>query len=188
MFHFVGYIHFKNAIYEIDGLREGPILIEENVKYEEWISKVKPAIMSRISLYANNEIKFNLLAVVPDRLEKAEELEKDLLERKNYVESLLKGGDVNMTNEKFKEYNTMTKEVLEKSLKDFEGMLMTNKVVREDEKEKVNKYRRENERRQHNYIPLIFELLKIMNEKGKLEEVYNEAQKNLAAKTQQENK
>ena len=65
---------------------------------------------------------------------------------------------------------------------------MTNKVVREDEKEKVNKYRRENERRQHNYIPLIFELLKIMNEKGKLEEVYNEAQKNLAAKTQQENK
>ena len=188
VFHFVGYIHFKNSIYEIDGLREGPILIEENVKYEEWISKVKPAIMSRISLYANNEIKFNLLAVVPDRLEKAEELEKDLLERKNYVESLLKGGDVNMTNEKFKEYNTMTKEDLAKSLKDFEGMLITNKVVIEDEKEKVNKYRRENERRQHNYIPLIFELLKIMNEKGKLEEVYNEAQKNLAAKTQQENK
>ena len=188
VFHFVGYIHFKNVIYEIDGLKEGPILIEENVKYEEWISKVKPAIMSRISLYANNEIKFNLLAVVSDRLEKAEELERDLLERKNYVASLLKGGDVNMTNEKFKEYNTMSKELLEKSLKDFDGMLITNKVVIEDEKEKVNKYRRENERRQHNYIPLIFELLKIMNEKGKLEEVYTEAQKNLEAKTKQENK
>ena len=67
-------------------------------------------------------------------------------------------------------------------------MLITNKVVIEDEKEKANKYRRENERRQHNYIPLIFELLKIMNEKGKLEEVYTEAQKNLEAKTKQENK
>ena len=93
-----------------------------------------------------------------------------------------------MTNEKFKEYNTMSKDLLEKSLKDFDGMLITNKLVIEDEKEKVNKYRRENERRQHNYIPLIFELLKIMNEKGKLEEVYTEAQKNLEAKTKQENK
>lgn len=82
----------------------------------------------------------------------------------------------------------MSKDLLEKSLKDFDGMLITNKVVIEDEKEKVNKYRRENERRQHNYIPLIFELLKIMNEKGKLEEVYTEAQKNLEAKTKQENK
>ena len=71
VFHFVAYIHFKNAIYEIDGLRSGPILIEENVKNEEWIKKVKPSILNRINLYAKNEIKFNLLALVPDRLEKA---------------------------------------------------------------------------------------------------------------------
>ena len=66
--------------------------------------------MSRISLYANNEIKFNLLAVVPDKLEKAIELEKDLEERKNYLQSILTGGDLNMTDEKFKEYNKMSKE------------------------------------------------------------------------------
>ena len=188
VFHFVGYIHFKNSIYEIDGLKEGPILIEENVKYEEWISKVKPAIMSRISLYANNEIKFNLLAVIPDKLEKAIELEKDLEERKNYLQSVLTGGDLNMTDERFKEYNKMSKEDMEKSLKDFEGMIMTNKVVIDDEIEKKNKYKRENERRQHNYIPLIFELLKIMSEKGKLEEVYNEAQKSVQEKNTNTNK
>lgn len=188
VFHFVGYIHFKNSIYEIDGLKEGPILIEENVKYEEWISKVKPAIMSRISLYANNEIKFNLLAVVPDKLEKAVELEKDLEERKNYLQSILNGGDLNMTDDRFKEYNKMSKEDMMKSLKDFEGMIMTNKIVIDDEIEKKNKYKRENERRQHNYIPLIFELLKIMSEKGKLEEVYNEAQKSVQEKNTNTNK
>ena len=65
VFHFVAYIHFKNAIYEIDGLRNGPILIENNVKNEEWIKKVKPSIQSRINLYSQSEIKFNLLALVP---------------------------------------------------------------------------------------------------------------------------
>ena len=39
----------------------------------------------------------------------------------------------------------------------------------------MNKYREENERRQHNYIPFIFELLKTMAEKGVLEEAYKQA-------------
>ena len=78
VFHFVAYIHFKNSIYEIDGLRSGPILFEENVKNEEWIKKVKLSIINRINLYAQNEIKFNLLALVPDRLEKAKKLDADL--------------------------------------------------------------------------------------------------------------
>lgn len=32
----------------------------------------------------------------------------------------------------------------------------------------------ENERRQHNYIPLIFEMLKIMTEKGEVNKLLNE--------------
>jgi hypothetical protein len=40
----------------------------------------------------------------------------------------------------------------------------------------------ENERRQHNYIPLIFELLKIMAEKNALEDVYSNAKKDLETK------
>ena len=44
-----------------------------------------------------------------------------------------------------------------------------------DEEYKVNKYKEENERRQFNYIPFIYEILKIMAEKGELEENYKEA-------------
>ena len=129
VFHFVAYIHFKNSIYEIDGLRSGPILIEENVKNEEWIKKVKPSIINRINLYAQNEIKFNLLALVPDRLEKAKKLDADLKKRRDYVQYLIeKKGEV--SNEKdLEEYNKMTKEQLEISLKDFYSMIKNNEVT-----------------------------------------------------------
>jgi hypothetical protein len=101
VYHFVAYIHFKDKIYEIDGLQEGPILIEDNVQKYDWINKVKPAIMNRISLYANNEIKFNLLAIVPDRKARLEEQETELKMRHDYLNNLLgnktnQEGDVNV--------------------------------------------------------------------------------------------
>jgi ubiquitin carboxyl-terminal hydrolase L5 len=89
VFHFVSYIHFKNNIYELDGMREGPILIAENVSNSEWIEKIKPAILNRISLYANNEIKFNLLAMVPNRLLRAIDQEKEIQARCDYILKLL---------------------------------------------------------------------------------------------------
>jgi ubiquitin carboxyl-terminal hydrolase L5 len=78
VFHYVSYIHFKNNIYELDGLREGPILIAENIPNENWIETIKPSILNRISLYTSNEIKFNLLALVPNRILKATEEENML--------------------------------------------------------------------------------------------------------------
>lgn len=96
VFHFVGYVHFKNNIYEIDGLRDGPILIAEGVNNNEWIEKVKPAILNRINLYANNEIKFNLMAVVPDKRLKAKETEKELTSRRNYINAVLSVSDIDV--------------------------------------------------------------------------------------------
>ena len=176
VFHFVAYIHFKNAIYEIDGLQKGPILIEENVKNEEWIKKVKPSIQERINLYSKSEIKFNLLALVPDRLEKAKKLDADLQKRKNYIEGLIKGTIKPSTDDKdLEEYNKMDKTLLENSLKDFETSIKNNLQTIKDEEFRVQKYKEENERRQFNYIPFIYELLKTMAEKGELEENYKEA-------------
>jgi ubiquitin carboxyl-terminal hydrolase L5 len=175
VFHFVSYIHFKNSIYEIDGLRSGPILIEENVKNEEWIKKVKPSIINRINLYEKNEIKFNLLALVPDRLEKAKKIDADLKKRRDYIQNLIeKKGEVSNDKE-LEEYNKMTKEQLENSLKDFNSMIKNNEVTIKDEEFKVKKYREENERRQFNYIGFIYELMKTLAEKGKLKQMYKEA-------------
>ena len=179
VFHFVSYIHFKNAIYEIDGLQQGPILIEDNVKNEEWIKKVKPSIQNRISLYSQSEIKFNLLAIVPNKLEKAKKVEEDLNKRKKYVEELINGTQKPSSEDKdLEEYNKMNKEQLESTLKDFESLIKNNSQTIKDEEYKVSKYKEENERRQFNYIPFIYELLKIMAEKGELEENYKEAYDN----------
>lgn len=86
-------MNFKNNIYEIDGLREGPILISENASYQDWIKKVRPAIMDRIRLYSDNEIKFNLLALIPDKKIKFNEQKEENLRRKAYIQRLL-GKDI----------------------------------------------------------------------------------------------
>jgi ubiquitin carboxyl-terminal hydrolase L5 len=91
VFHYVSYVHFKNNIYEIDGLQEGPILLAENINKSDWIDKVKPLILERINLYANNEIKFNLLALVPDRRARLISEEKELIVRIEYINRILSG-------------------------------------------------------------------------------------------------
>lgn len=176
VFHFVAYLHFKDSIYEIDGLQKGPILIEKGVKNEEWIKKVKPSIQNRINLYSQSEIKFNLLALVPDRLEKAKKLDEDLNKRKKYVEGLINGSVKPSNDDKdLEEYNKMNKEQLQNSLKNFDSYIKENLQTIKDEEDRVKKYKAENERRQFNYIPFIYELLKTMAEKGQLDENYKEA-------------
>lgn len=95
VFHFVAYFHNKTSVYEIDGLREGPILIAENINNESWIKAVQPSIMNRINLYSNNEIKFNLLAIVPDKRLKLEKILQDLENRKIYINHFLQVSEEN---------------------------------------------------------------------------------------------
>lgn len=187
VFHFVAYIHHRNSIYEIDGLREGPILIRENVTFDNWVIELTPSITARINLYANSEIKFNLMALVPDRLEKAKEVENHLMIRKNYITHLLSGKEKKEEEMFHNDYNNLSKEDLTKSLNRFENQIASNRIIIEDEEYKVKKCRIENERRQHNYIPLIFEILKLMSEKGKLEGVYEDAKKLEEEKQAQKN-
>lgn len=66
-------------------------MICENVKNEEWIEKVKPSIINRINLYSQNEIKFNLLSLVPDRRMNAQKEEENLVKRKQYIMQKLTG-------------------------------------------------------------------------------------------------
>lgn len=88
--------------------------------------------------------------------------------------------------ENYQEYDSLTKEELNKILNDIDFELENLKIIIEDEKAKFEKYKVslkkiklqiENDRRQHNYIPLVFELLKIMSEKNGLEDIYKEAKK-----------
>ena len=174
IYHFVTFIHFKNAIYEIDGLREGPILIEENIEFKDWISKVIPYLKEKINLFSNNEIKFNLMALTPDKLELLKTNKESLLTQKNFIEEKLKGNEEISKEKIFEELNGMNKEQLEKKLEKIETEINDCNNGINIEKMKINKYKEEKERRQFNYNPLIFELLKIMGENGIIKEAYNQ--------------
>ena len=175
IYHFITLIHFKNSIYEIDGLREGPILIAENIEFKNWIQKVIPYLKEKIYLFSNNDIKFNLMALLPDKLEQLNANKEFLLEQKNYIEEKLKGNNEILKEKKFEELNEMNKEQLEEKLEKIEKEINDCNNGINIEKMKNNKYKEEKERREHNYNPLIFELLKIMSENGIIEETYKQS-------------
>jgi len=66
VYHFVAFVPFKGRVYELDGLKPGPI--DHGSYTEDWISVVRPILQSRIAKHAATEITFNLMAVVGDKL------------------------------------------------------------------------------------------------------------------------
>jgi ubiquitin carboxyl-terminal hydrolase L5 len=73
-FHFVAYTPVNGNVYELDGLRDGPILINTVTENQNWIDVAKEEIQRRIGQFDNSEINFNLMAIVENtgKLAKAE--------------------------------------------------------------------------------------------------------------------
>lgn len=82
VFHFVAYIPFEGRLYELDGLKDGPIDLGAIAEGTEWTDVAKPVIQKRIQKYSEGEILFNLLALISDRKmlfeRQLEELQKQL--------------------------------------------------------------------------------------------------------------
>lgn len=47
-YHFITYVPIDGKIYELDGLREAPVLVGEVPKETDWLSVVRPVINKRI--------------------------------------------------------------------------------------------------------------------------------------------
>lgn len=67
VFHFIGYVPIDGRLYELDGLKEGPIDLGAVPTGEDWVNVVRPIIQKRIDKYSEGEIHFNLMAIVSDR-------------------------------------------------------------------------------------------------------------------------
>jgi len=65
VFHFVAYVPFKGRVYELDGLKSGPIPLCE--AGADWLLAVRPHIEARIAKYASAQLLFNLMALIRDR-------------------------------------------------------------------------------------------------------------------------
>ncbi|CAG5100371.1 ubiquitin carboxyl-terminal hydrolase isozyme L5 [Cotesia glomerata] len=136
VFHYVSYVPIDGRLYELDGLKEGPIDLGPCPTGDEWVQAAKPIIQKRINKYNEGEIRFNLMAIVSDR--------KMLYERQKM--------------------NTCDPAEVAR----LESLI-------EDEVNKSKRYKIENARRKHNYLPLIVELLKVLAKEGKLVPLYQKA-------------
>lgn len=178
-FHFVGYVPVDGRLYELDGLKEGPIDLGAIPTESDWIDVVRPIIEKRIQRleinhfarlavrifkhfmrnirYSEGEIHFNLMAIVPDRkLAWQKEIER------------------------LQTQTPMTPE----SQSEIQRLIM----LCEDEEAKRKRQKIENIRRKHNYLPLIVQLLKMLAEKGQLLPMYEKAKQRAAAKSKSQSK
>ncbi|KAG9001634.1 hypothetical protein FRB90_011581 [Tulasnella sp. 427] len=89
VYHYVGYVPFNKKVWELDGLRVGPLEVgetssetRESGSQREWLEVVRPAIRTKIESLqgSGHDIRFNLLALVEGGWEKRSE-EFELLRR-----------------------------------------------------------------------------------------------------------
>jgi ubiquitin carboxyl-terminal hydrolase L5 len=98
-YHFVGYVPFRGKVWELDGLKSGPVEVGElptgsdTTDRQSWMDIVRPVLRMKMRKYGGGDdeetgsIRFNLLAIVKDQFCKVSDQlellrrERDSLER-----------------------------------------------------------------------------------------------------------
>lgn len=149
VFHFISYIPFEGRLYELDGLREGPVDLGVIPDGSDWIQTARPVIEKRMQQYSADEIQFNLMAVVADKMPMYKRKLADL-------EHQLSSG--------------MVTDAVELQLTELRQSII-------EQEAKMNAYKIENIRRKHNHLPIVMDLLKKLSSQKKLMPLFEQAKK-----------
>jgi len=167
IYHFIGYVPVNGALYELDGLKNGPILLGECTN-ANWLDKVRPAIQARIQKYSQKEIRFNLLGLIQNKKEGFTHKIGLLNKRKAAINSKLSGGATMDTSDEHEIPLPTSTDELKHELKAVESEIKDFEQGIQDEEARYAKWRAENVRRKHNYVPFVYNFLKLLAERGKL--------------------
>jgi ubiquitin carboxyl-terminal hydrolase L5 len=166
-FHFVAYVPFEGRLWELDGLQHGPIDLGQ-LDPKEWPMKAAPFIQERMAKYSEKEIRFNLLALLKDRRQAAEERMINLEVREAVYNARLAGEEADMDVEEDDAASPSTPEELQAALTRVNDDREDCQAILTEEQAKRDKWAAENVRRKHNYVPFAFNLLKLLAKKDVL--------------------
>eukprot|EP00752_Nemacystus_decipiens_P018534 g16617.t1 len=163
-FHFVAYLPHKNKVFELDGLKSGPILLGEippagdgEAARGDWLRIVSPAIEKRITRYASGEIRFNLMAIVKNRRQVALEGKEGCVLRMEAIDQALS-----------EEGNEGKEDLQSQRVEELHATEKFNLTIA-DEEAKFARWRKENVRRKQNYVPFAVALLSLLADKGTMQ-------------------
>lgn len=188
LYHFISYVPIGGKLYELDGLKEGPICLGE-CDSATWLDVARPEIQKRIEQYSTKEIRFNLMAIIRNRAEAMREEGAALEREKERAIGLLQSrgaglpsaDELELMLEQARAAGTadvgpvepgaemsVTPEHLRLLLAVTDEKLAHNRRRLRAEEDKFAQWKIENVRRKHNYVPFILNFLKILAQKGEL--------------------
>jgi len=176
-FHFVGFVCVDNKVYELDGLKPGPILVGDVPANGAWFETARVEIQRRIETYTQKaaaaggedaaELRFNLMAIVASKLSEAEkkiELARYLRQRVN-ISLVSQGEEVTLEDEvdddeapaeipTFDDLSAREIPELKKMVEVCTNKITNLEAVAEAEKVVRAKWAKENARRKFDLVPL----------------------------------
>jgi len=174
-FHFISYIPKDGGLWELDGLKPGPIFLGELKPDQDWIDLAFPVIMKRIEKYSRSEIRFNLMAIIKNRRSVFRENIQKLEASKKQIQTLMENPnsmEVDSSSDlpKTAEDSQIRLHIIDEEIRNFQQKISS-------EEDKFKNWKIENIRRKHNYIPFLLNLLRVLGEKGHLPELIEKANK-----------
>ncbi|KAJ2362883.1 hypothetical protein IW150_006886, partial [Coemansia sp. RSA 2607] len=156
VFHFVSYVPVGGRLYELDGLRPGPV---DHGATDDWVARAAEVIQARMAEFGA-ELRFSLMAVVGDRRaalgKRVSSIDASIARLLTQLERLrLDAGGAK------REQLQSQIGRLNVERADLEHMVQV-------EEGKLARYRRDNALRKHNFVPLVYQLVRAMAKKDVL--------------------
>jgi len=174
--HFVGYVPVNGGLYELDGLKSGPVFLGD-CTLDNWLDVARPAIQQRINKYSEKEIRFNLLALTQNRQEVYAKRTEEIKVRREKINHKLSRIAGNATAMDTDDDLPASKDELQFALLALEEEQKEINQGIQEEKERFAHWKEENIRRKHNYVPFVFNLFTELARMGKLQGLVEEAKK-----------